>query len=175
MAAHRSQGISVKTNPMRINIIAAVARNRAIGYQNKLLYWLPNDLKRFKELTSGHTIIMGRKTFESLPKGALPNRRNVVLSRTQQEFAGCDCYGSLDEALRHCLPDEDIYIIGGASVYKQALDKASRLCLTEVDDTPENADAFFPEYEGWKEARREEHPADDRHPHAYAFVDYVKT
>ena len=174
MATHRSQGISVKTNPMRINIIAAVARNRAIGYQNKLLYWLPNDLKRFKELTSGHTIIMGRKTFESLPKGALPNRRNVVLSRTQQEFASCDCYGSLDEALRHCLPDEDIYIIGGASVYKQALDKASRLCLTEVDDTPENADAFFPEYEGWKETQREEHPADDRHAHAYAFVDDVK-
>ena len=87
MAAHRSQGFSVKINPMRINIIAAVARNRSIGYQNKLLYWLPNDQKRFKELTSGHTIIMGRKTFESLPKGALPNRRNVVLSRTQQEFA----------------------------------------------------------------------------------------
>ncbi len=174
MATHRSQGVGVKTIPMRINIIAAVARNHAIGYQNKLLYWLPNDLKRFKSLTSGHTIIMGRKTFESLPKGALPNRRNVVLSRNGQEFAGCDRYRSLDEALRHCRPDEDIYIIGGASVYRQALDKADRLCLTEVDDTPENADAFFPEYEGWKEVAREEHPADDRHAHAYAFVDYVK-
>lgn len=174
MATHRGQGLGVKTRPMRINIIAAVARNHAIGYQNKLLYWLPNDLKRFKNLTSGHTIIMGRKTFESLPKGALPNRRNVVLSRNGQEFAGCDCYRSLDEALRHCRPDEDIYIIGGASVYRQALDKADRLCLTEVDDTPENADAFFPEYEGWKEVAREEHPADDRHAHAYAFVDYVK-
>lgn len=69
-----------------ISIIAAVAKNRAIGFKNKLLYWLPNDLKRFKSLTTGHTIIMGRKTFESLPKGALPNRRNVVLSRSQQEF-----------------------------------------------------------------------------------------
>ena len=71
-----------------ITIIAAVARNRAIGYENKLLYWLPNDLKRFKALTTGHTIIMGRKTFESLPKGALPNRRNIVLSRSRQEFPG---------------------------------------------------------------------------------------
>ena len=68
-----------------ISIIAAVAKNRAIGYKNKLIYWLPNDLKRFKALTTGHTIVMGRKTFESLPKGALPNRRNVVLSRTTKE------------------------------------------------------------------------------------------
>ena len=86
-----------------ISIIAAVARNRAIGYQNKLLYWLPNDLKRFKQLTTGHTIIMGRRTFESLPKGALPNRRNVVLSRKVADpqeardprFPGCDVYVSL--------------------------------------------------------------------------------
>ena len=99
-----------------INIIAAVAQNNAIGYQNKLLYWLPNDLKRFKQLTTGHTIIMGRKTFDSLPKGALPNRRNVVISRTVQSLPGCDVYPSLDEALSHCEADEDIYIIGGASI-----------------------------------------------------------
>ena len=73
-----------------INIIAAVAKNRAIGYQNKLIYWLPNDLKRFKALTTGHTIIMGRNTFLSLPKGALPNRRNIVLSRSVKSFEGCD-------------------------------------------------------------------------------------
>ncbi|MBO5586489.1 MAG: dihydrofolate reductase, partial [Prevotella sp.] len=97
---------------MMINIIAAVAQNNAIGYQNKLLYWLPNDLKRFKQLTTGHTIIMGRKTFDSLPKGALPNRRNVVISRTVQSLPGCDVYPSLDEALSHCEADEDIYIIG---------------------------------------------------------------
>ena len=95
---------------MLITIIAAVARNRAIGYQNKLLYWLPNDLKRFKALTTGHTIIMGRRTFESLPKGALPNRRNIVLSRTQTHFDGCDSFASLDEALAHCAADEDIYL-----------------------------------------------------------------
>ena len=79
-----------------ISIIAAVAANRAIGNDNKLIYWLPDDLKRFKALTTGHTIIMGRRTFESLPKGALPNRRNIVLSRTQKEFLGCECYESLD-------------------------------------------------------------------------------
>ena len=78
-----------------ISIIAAVAANRAIGNDNKLIYWLPDDLKRFKALTTGHTIIMGRRTFESLPKGALPNRRNIVLSRTQSEFPGCDTYASL--------------------------------------------------------------------------------
>ena len=112
-----------------ITIIAAIAANRAIGLNNKLLYWLPNDLKRFKALTTGHTIIMGRRTYESLPKGALPNRRNVVLTRTLTDLPGCDIYTSLDEALAHCSKDEDIYIIGGASVYVQALECADRLCL----------------------------------------------
>jgi dihydrofolate reductase len=158
-----------------ITIIAAVAKNRAIGYQNKLIYWLPNDLKRFKALTTGHTIIMGRNTFLSLPKGALPNRRNIVLSRSQKVFPGCDVYASLEEALKHCTPDEDIYIIGGASVYRQALKLANRLCLTEIDDTPANADTFFPPYEDdWQEESREDHPIDDRHDFRYSFVDYVR-
>ena len=158
-----------------ISIIAAVAKNRAIGYQNKLIYWLPNDLKRFKALTTGHTIIMGRNTFLSLPKGALPNRRNIVLSRTANAFPGCDVYASLEEALEHCASDEDIYIIGGASVYTQALKIADRLCLTEIDDTPEQADTFFPEYkEEWKEESREDHEIDDRHDFRYSFVDYVR-
>ena len=158
-----------------ITIIAAVAKNRAIGYQNKLIYWLPNDLKRFKALSTGHTIIMGRNTFLSLPKGALPNRRNIVLSRSQKVFPGCDVYASLEEALKHCTPDEDIYIIGGASVYRQALKLANRLCLTEIDDTPANADTFFPPYEDdWQEESREDHPIDDRHDFRYSFVDYVR-
>ena len=157
-----------------ITIIAAVAVNRAIGFENKLLYWLPNDLKRFKALTTGHTIIMGRCTFESLPKGALPNRRNVVLSHSKTDFPGCDCYASLDEALAHCQESEDIYIIGGASVYEQALAIADRLCLTEVHDTPNNADAFFPEYNDWKEVAREEHTTDEKHHQEYAFVDYIR-
>lgn len=159
---------------MRINIIAAVARNRAIGYDNKLIYWLPDDLKRFKALTTGNTIIMGRKTFESLPKGALPNRRNIVLSRGTDTFEGCDCYKSLEDALSHCSAEDDIYIIGGASIYEQALPVANRLCLTEIDDTPKQADAFFPEYKGWKIETKEEHDTDDRHQYRYAFVDYVK-
>ena len=135
---------------MTVSIIAAVARNRAIGNDNKLIYWLPDDLKRFKSLTTGHTIIMGRRTFESLPKGALPNRRNIVLSTTVSQLPGCDCYKSLDEALAHCTPDEEIFIIGGAHVYQQSISIANRLYLTEVDDTPQAADCFFPDYsDGW--------------------------
>ncbi len=157
-----------------ISVIAAVSQNRAIGNDNKLLYWLPNDLKRFKALTTGHTIVMGRKTFESLPKGALPNRRNVVISRTVAELPGCDVYPSLEEALNHCAPDEDIYIIGGASVYEQALPLADRLCLTEIADTPSAADAFFPDYSEWKETAREDHSTDEKHAYRYSFVDYEK-
>ena len=157
-----------------ITIIAAVAKNRAIGYQNKLLYWLPNDLKRFKQLTTDHTIIMGRNTYDSLPKGALPNRRNVVLSRTVKELPGCDVYPSLKAALQSCKTDEDVYIIGGAHVYEQALALADRLCLTEVDDTPAEADAFFPDYSEWHVEWKEEHEKDERHAFNYAFVDYVR-
>lgn len=159
---------------MTITIIAAVAGNRAIGYQNKLIYWLPNDLKRFKALTTGHTILMGRKTFESLPKGALPNRRNCVLTRSQKQIEGCECFRTWDEFIASCHPDEDIYIIGGASLYKNLIDKADRLCLTEIDDTPQQADTFFPDYsKGWREVSREQHEADEKHSHSYAFVDYV--
>ena len=157
-----------------IAIIAAVARNRAIGYRNKLIYWLPNDLKRFKQLTTGHTIIMGRNTFESLPKGALPNRRNVVLSRTVSELPGCEVFPTLKAALASCQADEDVYIIGGEQVYRQAMAFADRLCLTEVDDTPAEADAFFPDYSAWTLASKEEHAADERHAHSYVFADYVR-
>jgi len=160
-----------------ITIIAAIAENGAIGLKGKLLYWLPADLRRFKALTTGHTIIMGRKTFESLPKGALPNRRNVVLSRSTHDFPGAETFVSLDEALASCSADEDIYIIGGASVYAEALPIADRLCLTEVHDTPEEADAFFPDFnrDKWQVAFREEHEPDERHAQSFDFVDYVKT
>ncbi|MBO5612952.1 MAG: dihydrofolate reductase [Prevotella sp.] len=157
-----------------ITIIAAVARNNAIGNQNKLLYWLPNDLKRFKALTTGHTIIMGRKTFDSLPKGALPNRRNVVVSRSLTSLPGCDVYPSLTEALSNTSPNEDVYIIGGATIYEQALPLADRLCLTEINDTPKEADVFFPDYSTWKEVWREDHDKDEKHNQQYSFVDYVK-
>lgn len=160
---------------MNINIIAAVARNRAIGNDNKLLYRLPNDMKRFKLLTTGHTVIMGRKTFESLPKGALPNRRNIVLSRSHRDYEGCECYGSVAEALAHCDEDEAVFIIGGDSIYKQTISIAQKLYLTEIDDIPPCADAFFPPYDDWTEVAREEHFKDERHAVDYAFVDYEKT
>ena len=159
---------------MHISIIVAIAKNYAIGFENKLLYWLPNDLKRFKALTTGHTIIMGRRTFESLPKGALPNRRNIVLSRQDIEFPGDERYPSLEAALAQCRDDEEVFIIGGASVYREALPLADKLCITHIDDTPEAADAFFPEIDPsvWKETGREAHPTDEKHLYPYQFVDY---
>jgi len=160
---------------MNLTLVAAVARNRAIGLDNKLIYWLPNDMKRFRQLTTGHTIVMGRRTFESLPKGALPNRRNCVLSHSVGELPGCECFTSWDAFASTCMPDEEVFIIGGASLYEGLIDKADRLFLTEVDDTPTEADTFFPDYsDGWHEVGREEHTADERHAFAYAFVDYER-
>ncbi len=159
-----------------ICIIAAVAQNGAIGYRNDLLYHLPNDLRRFKSLTTGHTVIMGRRTFDSLPKGALPNRRNIVLSRNVKELPGAEVYSSLTKALDACLPEEEVFIIGGSSVYAEAFPLADRLCLTEVLDTPAEADAFFPMYDSdeWEVTFMEFHGADERHAQAYRFVDYTR-
>ena len=138
---------------MNISIIVAIAENRAIGFENKLLYWLPNDLKRFKALTTGHTIIMGRKTFESLPKGALPNRRNIVLSRQDIEFPGAERYASLETALAQCQNEEEIFIIGGGLIYAQFIDHAKRVYLTEIDGEDSEADVFFPEFDKSKYKR----------------------
>lgn len=160
-----------------ISIIAAVDSNMAIGFENKLLFWLPNDLKRFKTLTTGNTIIMGRKTFESLPKGALPNRRNVVLSSNHNtNCPGAEVYPSLEAALQSCREDEQIYIIGGESVYRQAITFADELCLTEIDNTAPKADAYFPaiDLSVWHEKSREIHLADEKHLCSYAFVNYTR-
>ena len=154
---------------------AAVAENRAIGFKNKLIYWLPNDLKRFKALTTGHTIVMGLNTYKSLPKGALPNRRNCVLTRSVKELPGCECFASWEEFVATCQPNEDVFIIGGATLYRDLLPVTDRLCLTEVHDTPAEADTFFPPYDDWLEVAREDHPADERHAQAYSFVDYVRS
>lgn len=161
---------------MRLSIIAAVAQDGAIGLDNGLIYRLPNDLRRFKALTTGHTIIMGRRTFDSLPKGALPNRRNIVLTRSKRDFEGAERYASLNEALQQCREDEEVFVIGGASVYKEAMKIADRLCLTLVHDTPERADVFFPEvdFTEWEETSREDHEQDERHEVAYSFVDYQR-
>ena len=160
-----------------VSIIVAVAQNGAIGFNNELLYRLPNDLKRFKALTTGHTIIMGRKTFESLPKGALPNRRNIVLSRQEGlHYENAECYRSLDEALMQCDYTEDLYIIGGGELYRQTVGLAKRIHLTLVDDTPVQADAFFPALDPteWVEVSREAHSADEKHAQAYTFIDYMR-
>lgn len=161
-----------------IAIIAAVARNGAIGLNNKLLYWLPNDLKRFKALTTGNTIIMGRRTFESLPKGALPNRRNIVLSRTAEHgaFPGAECFRTLSDALDSCSSDEGIFIIGGEMLYRASIGVADKLYITEIDDEPKEADAFFPDIDKdiWKKVSEERYEADEKHAHAYAFCDYER-
>ena len=130
------------------SIIACISKkHRAIGYQNRLLYAIPSDMTRFRMLTTGHTIIMGRKTFESLPNGALPNRRNIVISKTREQIAGCEVYTSLEEALeaRKEAAEDECFIIGGASIYEQALPFADKLYLTIVEKEPEAADTFFPE------------------------------
>ena len=131
-----------------LNIIACISKkHRAIGYQNRLLYTIPSDMTRFRMLTTGHTIIMGRKTFESLPNGALPNRRNIVISKTREQIAGCEVFASLEEALagRKEAAKDECFIIGGASIYEQALPFADKLYLTIVEKEPEAADTFFPE------------------------------
>lgn len=159
-----------------INIICAVAENRAIGYHNDLLFHLRADLKRFKALTTGHTVVMGRRTFESLPKGALPNRRNIVLTR-QADFAapGIEVFATMQEAFEACAGDE-VFIIGGASVYAEALPFADRLYLTHVHAVPEAADVFFPEIaeSQWRCVATERHEADEQNDKPYTFSDYVR-
>ena len=143
---------------------------------NKLLYWLPNDLKRFKALTTGHPIIMGRKTFESLPKGALPNRRNIVLTHQELHFEGAETFHTLEEALATCNPEDEAFCIGGASLYQEAMKVADRLYITEIEDDEKEADVFFPtiDTEVWKEKSRECHSSDEKHLYSYSFVNYER-
>ena len=159
-----------------ISIIVAIAQNGAIGYKGNLIYHLSADLRRFKELTTGYTVIMGRKTFQSLPKGALPNRRNIVLTRQQDaSFPGTEVYSSIDEALSHCSQEEKVYIMGGAQVYSQALSMADELEITLVHDSPAQADTFFPEFgsdESWHLINREDHEPDEKNPYPYSFLTY---
>ena len=155
-----------------LSIIACISKaNRAIGYQNRLLYHLQSDMTRFRELTTGHVIIMGRKTYESLPNGTLPHRRNIVVSWSRKELPNCEVYASLEEALaavtnetgkekaerNNTVIDQECFIIGGESIYSQALPFADRHYLTIVDDEPEAADTFFPEInpEEWEVAEKE--------------------
>ena len=158
---------------MIVSIIVCIAKNNAIGLNNKLIYRLKDDLKRFKALTSGHTIIMGRRTFESLPNGALPLRRNIVLSSQNIPFPGAETFGSLEQALSACKGEDEVFIIGGEKVYCAALPLAKRLYLTCVDNIPEKADAFFPAFEsesGWIEKERVSHVADSNNDKPFEFI-----
>jgi dihydrofolate reductase len=163
---------------MTLSIIVAIAKNFAIGKKNELLYHMPNDMKRFKTTTTGHTVIMGKNTFASFPRRPLPNRRNIVLALPDEVPAdkeGAEWVNSLQEALDLCKGEDEVFIIGGAYVYHQTLPLADKLYLTVIDDEPEDADAYFPtvDYSEWKEVGREEHKADERHAHDYVFLDLV--
>ncbi len=160
-----------------LSLIAAVAGNRAIGKDNDLLCHLPNDLKHFKALTVDHTIIMGRHTFESLPAGPLPRRKNVVLSSRPESLPSTvSAFSSLSEALAEERGEDELFIIGGATLYNQSITDAGRLYITEIHHDFPDADTFFPEIDlrVWKEIGREDFPADDRHAYAYSFVVYER-
>ena len=159
-------------------VIAALDRNRAIGRGNALPWHLPDDLKRFKALTLGKPVLMGRKTAESLGR-ALPKRRNLVLTRSGRvQFDGMEAVASLDEAqaLAVAYGVDELCVIGGGELYASALPLASRLHLTHVDTAVEGADAFFPAFDvaDWRVLSREAHAADDRHAFAFEFVDYER-
>jgi dihydrofolate reductase len=156
-----------------IVLIAALAKNRVIGIDNRLPWHLPDDLQHFKRLTMGHSIVMGRKTWESLP-GVLPDRRHIVITRDagyQAEKA--DIVHSIDEAMALVPGQESIFIVGGANLYEQMLKRADRMELTLVDAEPKG-DALFPQWDDlqWQEVSREHHGADDRHRFAFDFVSF---
>jgi len=154
----------------KIALVAAMDKNRAIGRAGALPWHLPDDLKHFKALTLGKTVLMGRKTFQSIGR-PLPKRRNVVLTKDPSFGAeGVEVVHSLDDAL---LLDEEIMVIGGGEVYALFLPLATHLHLTLVDTAIPDADTFFPEWNPaqWRETHREFHPADERHLFAFSFVD----
>ena len=129
----------------RISIIAAVTRDGGLGHKGNLLYRISDDMKHFKAVTMGKPIIMGRKTFESFPKGALPGRRNIVVTRNNSlSFPGAETASGLEAALAMTAPDEKVFIIGGGEIYRQAMPLAAELDITEIDGTAAGADTFFP-------------------------------
>jgi dihydrofolate reductase len=159
-----------------ISIIVAVAENNAIGYKNQLLFHLPDDLKRFKKITSGHPVIMGRNTFLSLPNGALPNRTNIVISDIpEEEFPGCSMADSIEDALAQTNNEEETFIIGGGMIYKQFLPHASKLYITKIHHSFE-ADTFFPEIspEEWTEVSKETNPVSSANPFEFSYIIYER-
>jgi len=163
---------------MKICLLAALDRLNGIGRDNALPWCLPDDLKRFKALTLGKPVLMGRKTAESLGR-ALPKRRNLVLTRSGRvPFDGMEAVASLDDALAHAARDgaSELCVIGGGEVYAMSLPRATRLHLTHVDTVVEGCDAFFPGVDPvqWRAVAHEPHPADERHAFAFDFVDYER-
>jgi len=156
-----------------ISIIAAMGKNRELGFEGAIPWHLPDDLKRFKQITRGHAVIMGRKTFQSIGK-PLPERENIVITRQGGYSApGCVVAASMEEALRDASRDNESFIIGGAEIYKLGLPYADRLYLTVVD-VAVPADTFFPEFDEseWSIAKMEPHPADEKHPYPFVFEVY---
>ena len=159
-----------------ISIIVAVAENYAIGKKGDLLCHMPADLKHFKEITSGHTVMMGERTFLSLPKHPLPNRRNIVLTDVQgKTFEGAETVYSMEE-LRAKSEElsEEAFVIGGGMVYKQAMEFADKLYITHIHHSWPDADTFFPEIDPavWKQISAERHSADENNPYDYTFAEY---
>ncbi len=157
-------------------MIAAAAENNALGKDNDLLWHLPDDFKRFKKLTTGHKIIMGRKTFESFPK-PLPNRVHIIITRDINytvNYPDCIIVHSLEEAFAW-VKNEDCFIIGGGEIYKQGEAFATKIELTRVH-TSLDADTFFPEINNsiWKLTQKEHHPKDDKHKYAFTYLTYLK-
>jgi dihydrofolate reductase len=157
----------------RISIIAAMAENRVIGVNNTLPWRLPADLRRFRRITTGHHVIMGRRNYESIGK-PLPERHNIVVTRNPDYRApGCTVTHSLEQALATAWNDAEVFVIGGADIYRQAFDRADRLYLTLVH-ADIRGDTYFPEFDTaqWCEISRERHEADGKNPYAYTFLTY---
>lgn len=159
---------------MILSIIVAVASNGAIGRNNDLPWHLPGDLKRFKEITLGHPIIMGRNTYYSLPNGALPKRRNIVVSQTLKQLPDAECYRSLDDALQAVATEEEVFIIGGAKLFVSTIDRADRIYYTTVETVVEDADTFFPIFsqQDWQIASQEHYSQDDKNAFATTLTLY---
>jgi dihydrofolate reductase len=158
-------------------MIAAAAENDALGKDNDLLWHLPDDFKRFKKLTTGHKIIMGRKTFESFPK-PLPNRPHIIITRDKDyavDFDNCIVVHSLDEAIE-LIKDEIAFIIGGGEIYKQGEKESDKIELTRVHGIFEDADTFFPKIDEdyWMMTKQEFHPTDDKHQYSFTYITYER-
>ena len=154
-----------------MNIIVAVAKNNAIGKNNNLLWHIKEDLVYFKKTTLGATVVMGRKTFESIGKPLL-GRRNVVVSKTMNEIEGIEIFRSVDQALGSCSSNEEVFIIGGGEIYKQSISLVQRIFLTIVDVNIPDADTFFPELDmsQWREVFREDHSRGVSFEHPFSFI-----